>query len=124
MGGEGFRHTKPPQILNTPQRRLPVRHRRIHIMLLPALIDTEPFKRQIPPRPVMRLHRPRQEQRALHPPQILDPVLHDGQLQGDDTRHFNGAAEADFAVPLAEVQVADAEFGAGHVHGEEGAGAT
>ncbi len=52
---------KPPEVLNAPQRRLPIRHRRIKIMLFPLLINAETLKGQIPPRAIMRLHRPRQE---------------------------------------------------------------
>lgn len=109
--------TISPQVLNTPQRRLPIRHRRIQIMLLPVVIHTEPLKRQIPPGPKMRLHRPRQKQRALHR-QRLHPVLHHAQLQRDDACDLNGAAEGDLAVALAEMQVPDAELGALDVDGE------
>lgn len=65
----------------------------------------------------MRLHGSGQEQRALHP-QVRHSVLHDGELDGDDAGHFDGAAKGDFAVALGEVQVANAEFGAFDVHGE------
>ncbi len=65
----------------------------------------------------MGLHGPGQEQRALHP-QVRHAVLHDVELDGDDTGHFDGAAEGDFAVALGEVEVADAEFGAFDVDGE------
>ena len=106
------------QILDTPQRRLPVRDGGVHIMLHPLLVDAEPFKRQIPSGAVMRLHWPRQEERALHV-QIPDAALHHRQLQRDDAGHLDGAAKGDFAVALGEVEVADAELGAGDVDGEE-----
>ena len=103
--------TKPLQILNTPQCRLPVRNSRIEIMLLALMIDAESLKSQIPPRPVMRLHWPGQENRALHA-QILHPILHNGKLQRDYPRNLNGATERDLAVALRKMQVANAEFGA------------
>lgn len=56
------------------------------------MIDAEPFERQIPSRTIMRLHGPRQEQRAFHR-QFLHPVLHDAQLQRDDARDLDRAAK-------------------------------
>lgn len=118
-GDNGCSETRTisPQILNTPQRRLPIRHRRIQIMLLPMMIHAEALKRQVPPRPKMRLHGPRQEQRALHP-QRLHPLLHHRQLQRDDACNLNRAAEGDLPVALAEMQVPDAEFRALDVDGQ------
>ena len=91
-------------------------------MLHALLIDAEPFKRQIPSGPIMRLDGSRQKQRTLHI-QIPNPALHDRQLQRDDAGHLDGAAKGDFAVALGEVEVADAELGAGDVHGQEDAAA-
>lgn len=68
-------------------------------MLHALLVDAEALKRQVPARSVVRLHGPRQEERALHV-QMLDAALHDGQLQRDDAGHLDGAAEGDFAVAL------------------------
>ena len=65
----------------------------------------------------MRFHGPGQEQRAFHP-QVCHTVLHNVQLNSNNTGHFDGAAEGDFAVTLGEVEVADAEFGAFDVNGE------
>ena len=115
--------TEPSQILDTSQRRLPVRDGGVHIMLHALLIDAEAFKRQIPTRAVMRLHGTRQEERALEV-EILDAALHDRQLERDDAGHLDGAAEGDFAVALREVEVAYAEFCSGHVDGEEDFAAT
>ena len=114
---------KPPQILNTPQRRLPIRHRRIQIMLLPILINAEALKRQIPARSIVGLHWPWEEKRGFHA-QVRHAVLHDVELDRDDAGHFDGAAEADLAVSLGEVQVANAEFSALDVHGEVDLAAT
>ena len=91
-------------------------------MLLPLLIHAEPLKRQIPAGPIMRLHGPRQEERALHI-QILDPVLHQRQAQRDHPGHLDRAAEADLPIPLREMQVPDAELGPRHMHGQERLGA-
>ena len=106
---------KTPQILNTAQRRLTIRHRSIKIVLFAILIDAEALERQIAPRPVMRLDGPGQKQRGLHA-EVGHAVLHHRQLDGDDTGHFDGAAKGDFAVALGEVQVADAELGPLDVH--------
>lgn len=114
--------TKPPQILNTPQRSLAIRNRRIQIILLPPMVDAKPLERQIPSRPIMRLHGPRQKQWTLHP-QPLHPILHHTQLHRNDTRNLNRATETNFPVTLAEVQVANAEFCAGNVDGEVDFGA-
>ena len=87
-------------------------------MLHALLVDAESLKSQIPTRSVMGLHGSRQEKRALHV-QILHAALHHRQLQCDDPGHFNRAAERDLPVSLREVEVADAEFGAGNVDREE-----
>jgi len=100
---------EPLQILDAPQRRLPIRHRRIQIMLLPMLIHAEALERQVPPGPELRLHRPRHEHRALHP-QVPHPVLHHRQLHRDHTRNLDRAAEGNLPVPLREMQVAHAEL--------------
>lgn len=96
--------TISPQILDTPQGSLPVRDRRIQIILLPIMIDTKALKRQIPPRTIMRLHRPRQEQWALHR-QLLHPILHHTQFQRNDTSDLDGATEANLSIALAEMKV-------------------
>ena len=108
---------KPPQVLNAPQRRLPIRYRRVQIMLLPILVNAEPFKRQIPAWSIVRLHRPGQEERGFHA-QVRHAVLHDVELDRDDAGHLDGAAEADLAVALREVQVADAELGSLDMNGK------
>ena len=110
--------TEPSQILDTPQRSLPIRHRRIEIILFPRMIHAEALKGQIPSGPIMRLHGPRQEQRAFHA-QIFHPILHHAQFQRDHTRDLDRAAEADLPVALAEMQVADTEFRAFDVDREE-----
>lgn len=35
---------KPPEVLNTPQRRLTIRHRRVQVMLLALLVNAEALK--------------------------------------------------------------------------------
>lgn len=86
-------------------------------MLLPLLIHRKPLKVNIPPGPELRLHRPGDVDGALHV-QLRDAALHDGELQRDAAGHLNGAAERNLAVALAEVQIADAELGAGDVDGQ------
>jgi hypothetical protein len=88
---------KPSQILNDPQRRLPIRHRRIHVVLPPILIDAEPFKREVATGAELGLHGPLVEDGGFHA-EVRHPVFHHGELQRDDAGHFDGAAEGDFAV--------------------------
>ena len=70
----------------------------------------------------MRLDGPGQEDWGFHV-EVLHPVLHHGQFDGDDACHFDRAAEGDLPVALAEVEVAHAEFGTGDVHRQERAAA-
>lgn len=108
---------EPSEVLDAPERRLAIGDGGIEIVLLAVLVDAESLERQISPGTVMRFHGPGQEERTLHA-QVGHAVLHDAELDGDDAGHFDGAAKGDFAVALREVQVADAEFGAGDVHGQ------
>lgn len=63
------------QVLKYPETGLFVRHRHIHKMLLPVLVDRETLERQHPPGSKLRLYGAGDEDRALHI-QILDPTLH------------------------------------------------
>jgi hypothetical protein len=111
-------HTKPSQILDDPQASLPIRHGRIQIMLFACLVYAEPFKVDIPAWPKLGLYGARDVNGRLHP-ELRHAVLHDGKLECDDAGHFDGAAETDFAITLREVQIANAEFRAGHMHGQK-----
>jgi hypothetical protein len=71
-------------------------------MLLAMLIHTKPLKVNIPSRTKLRFHRSRNVDGALHI-QLLDPALHDAELERDDARHFNRAAETNLAITLAEM---------------------
>ena len=113
------RRTKSLQILNTPQRRLPICDRGVKIVLLALMIDTEPLKSQISPWTKMRLHGPWQEDWALHA-QLLHPILHHAQFQGNHSSNLDRATERDLAVALREVQIADAELCAWDVDRELG----
>lgn len=99
------------------QRSLAIRNSNIKIVLLPMLVDTKTLKVDISTRAELRLDRAGDVDGALHS-QVRQPVLEDLKVDGDDTRHLDRTAEADLAVALAEVQVADAELGAIHVHRE------
>jgi hypothetical protein len=115
--------TKSSQILNNPQTSLPIRNRRIKIMLLPMLIHTKTLKIYIPARPKLRLHGSRDVNWALHI-ELLHTAFHNAELEGYHARHLNRAAEGDLAIALAEMQVSDTEFSAGDVNGQENLGAT
>ena len=75
-GGGGIQLTITSQVLDTPQRRLPVRNGRVHIMLHALLVDAEALESEIPARAIMRLHGPRQKQRTLHV-EMRHAALHD-----------------------------------------------
>jgi hypothetical protein len=114
--------TKPSQIFNNPQTSLPIRNRRIEIVLFPMLIHTKPLKVNVPSRAKLRLHRSRDVYGAFHV-QLLDTTFHDCELERNDARHFNRTTEGDLAVALAEMQVAYRKLGTGNVHGQEDLGA-
>lgn len=56
--------------------------------------------------------------------QLCHAVLHDRELDGDDSCHFNGSTEGDLSIALRKVQVTNGEFGARNVHREEDLAAT
>jgi hypothetical protein len=115
-------HTKPPQILNNPQTRLTIRHRRIQVMLFARLVHAEPFEVNVSTRPELGLHGTGDVDGGFHA-ELRHAILHDGELECNDAGHFDGAAETDFAVALREVQIADAEFCARDVHRQKDFGA-
>ena len=86
-------------------------------MLLPPLIHAKPLKIQHPPRPKTRLHRPRYVNRGFHI-QRFHPALHHAELQRNHPSHLDRPAETNLPVALREMQIPDAELGAGHVDGE------
>lgn len=67
--------------------------------LLPMLINRKALESQIPPGPKMRLHRPREIDRGLHP-QIRNSVLHNLEVDGDDAGHLDRATEGDLPIAL------------------------
>jgi hypothetical protein len=106
-----------PQIFNAPESSLPIGHGSIQEMLFTIFINTEAFKINISARTKIGLHGSGYVDWRLHV-QVRDAVFEDGEFDGDAAGHFNGAAKGDFAVALGEVEVAYAEFCAGHVDGE------
>lgn len=92
---EGVRLTISPQVLNTPQTRLPIRNRRVEIMLLAILVHRESLEINIPARSKLRLDRTWDVDGRLHP-ELRDAVFHDGEFDRDDAGHFDGAAEGYF----------------------------
>ena len=92
----------------------------VEIQLLALLVHRDAFEDQVVV--VDRLDWAGLEDR------VLDAVLGHAALdQGDfhvhPSGHFNGAAEGDFTVALAEVQVAHGQASAIHINGEEHLGA-
>jgi hypothetical protein len=96
--------TVSPQVLNHPQTSLTIRNRSIKIMLLAMLVHTEALKVDIPPRPKLRLHRPRHVNRRLHR-QLLHPALHHREIDRNHTRHLNSTTKRNLAVALREMQI-------------------
>lgn len=86
------------------------------------MINAKPLEIQHPPRPELRLDRPRDVDGGLDA-ERRHAGFEDGEVDGDDAGHFDGAAKGDFAVSLGEVEVADGELGAGDVDGEVDFGA-
>lgn len=115
--GDEQRHTVSPEVLDASEGGLSVSNGSIHVVLLAVLVDTEALKVNIPTRAELGLHGAGDVNWALHV-EMLDAALHDAELHCDASGHLNGAAEADFAVALAEMQVSDTEFGARNVNGE------
>lgn len=109
--------TISPEILNNPQARLPIRHRRVHVMLLPILIHREAFEVNVPAGSKLRLHGSRDVDRTLHT-QLLHPTLHHRELDRNHASHLDRATEANFAIPLAKMKIADRELRAIDVHGQ------
>lgn len=107
------------QVLEYPEAGLFVCHRHIHVMLLPVLVDREALKRQHSAGAELRFDGARDEDGALHF-QVLDPALHQRELERDDAGHLDRAAERDLSVALTEVQISNRELGARDVHGEVG----
>ena len=108
------------QILDDPQRGLAVRDRGVHVVLFAVLVDGEALEGEHAPRAELGFHGAGEEDGgfAVDHPQLGLAAFHDGEFEGDDAGDFDGAAEGDLAVALAEVEVADGEFGAFHVDGE------
>jgi hypothetical protein len=75
-------------------------------VLLAIFIDREALKCQIPPGAKIGSHVARPENRALDG-SGLDAILDEIKLDGDGSCYLNGATEADFAVALAEMEIAD-----------------
>lgn len=86
------RLTKSSKILNAPQSGLTVRDGDVHVVLTTLLVDGEPLECEVPPRPEVWLDWPRLEQGRDHA-EIGDAILHDLELDGDDSCHLNGTAE-------------------------------
>src|SRR5690242_12193005 len=103
------------QILDRIQAGLAIGDVNVEIMLLTLLVNRDALEDQI----VLVVRRDRR--RLEH--WILDAVFGDAILDQTDldmqpARHFDGAAEGNLAVALAEVQVTHRETAAGHVDRE------
>lgn len=73
------------------------------------LINREPLESQIATRTVMRFNWPWKIDWRFHS-QISHAILHDFEIDGDDTRHLDSSTEGDLTVTLREVQITDTEF--------------
>jgi hypothetical protein len=75
-------------------------------VLFAILIDREALKCQIPSGAKIGSYIARSEDGALNSSRF-DTVLDEIELDGDGSCYFNSAAEANFSVALAEMEVAD-----------------
>lgn len=82
------------------------------------LIDRETFEVNISPWAELRLNRSRNVDRTLHI-QLLDASFHNGELDGNDTRHLDRATERDLTIALREVQVSNTELCALDMNGKK-----
>src|SRR4029079_16753953 len=104
------------QIFDRVQTGLPVGDMDVEVMLLAGLVDRDAFEDQI----VLVVRRDwRRLEHGILDAVFGDAVLDDIDLQMKPARHFDGAAEGDFAVALAEMQVAHREAATGNVDREE-----
>ncbi|KAH9841297.1 Thromboxane-A synthase, partial [Teratosphaeria destructans] len=118
-GEERFDYPREDEIrvLDDAQTRLAVRDGRVEVVLTAVLVDGEALEVEVAAGTELRFHGAGDVEGGAHV-EVAHAALHDGELDGDDAGHLDGAAEGDLAVALAEVQVADGEFGAGDVDGE------
>ncbi len=100
------RITELLQILDGIQTRLTIGNRYIQIVLLALLVDRDALKNQEVL--VVRRHRRRLENRIFDAV-LRHAVLDDIDLDVEPAGHLDGAAEGNFAVALAEMQIAHRE---------------
>jgi hypothetical protein len=87
------------------------------------LINREPLESKVATGTVMRFNWSWEIDWRFHS-QIRHAILHDFEINGDNTRHLDSSTEGNLAVTLREVQVADTEFCSLNVDREENLAAT
>ena len=87
------------------------------------LINREPLESQVATRTVMRFNWSWEIDWRFHS-QIRHSILHDFEIDGDNTRHLDSSTEGDLTVALREVQITDTEFRSLDVDWEEDLTAT
>ena len=105
-------HPMQASISITSRRRLSY-----HIMLFPVVIDRKALKCQISSGSKMRFNWTRKVEWRLHS-KIFHAILHDLEVDGDDTSHLDSTAEGDLTVTLTEMQISNAEFGSFDMNGQ------
>ena len=73
------------------------------------LINREPLESQVATRTVMRFNWSWEIDWRFHS-QIRHTILHDFEIDGDDTGHLDSSTEGDLTVTLREVQITDTKF--------------
>lgn len=86
-------------------------------MLLAMLVDREALEVDVPAGAELGLHGPGDVDGRLEA-QVRHAVFDHLEVDGDDARHFDGAAEADLPVSLGEVKIADGKLRPRHVDGQ------
>jgi hypothetical protein len=86
------------------------------------LVDREPFKIDVSPGAKLRFDRSWDVDGRLQT-QVGHAVLDNLEIDSDDSSHLDGAAEGNFSIALAKVQVAHRELCAIDVYGQVDFGA-
>jgi hypothetical protein len=91
--------------------------------LFSMLINREPLESKVATRTVMRFNWSWEIDWRFHS-QICNSILHDFEIDSDNTRHLDSSTEGDLTVTLREVQVTNTEFRSLDVDWEEDFAAT
>ena len=101
----------PPEILDTTQACLPIRHSGIHVVLLSMLVDRESFEVYVTSWSELRFHWAGYIDGTLHA-KFFHAILHHSEFNRYDSGHLDRTTKRNLTITLRKVQIAYAEFGA------------